>query len=395
MALENVVSAPSNPVKAPTSDVPESIPRDQWKRPRIRPYEGAPVPRSGWTRASTFGSYLEDQFGISRWRQAVVLWGAVRDRAISLAAKAVPTHTEAADKTTLYELADRAFEKADGSAAANVGTALHAVTERIDKGEVIEDLGEDRWAVEAYRERMAAFEIHLTETFVVCDEYEVAGTFDRLVSPRGRMTAPDGTVYGPGDRLVFDLKTSSTADYFGIKFAVQLLIYALGKIYDPATGKRTEHGADLRWALILHLPSGGSVAELYWVDLTRGRELAELAAKVRDARKIKALVVPAQPPVIELACATHGVHPGTVDCPSCAYSPREGEAHATPIFRKLTGAHEAHVARSASAGVLAEILAARSRDELKDVWTRNRDAWTDEHTEASKARLLVLEGASA
>jgi hypothetical protein len=40
------------------------------------------------------------------------------------------------------------------------------------------------------------------------------------------------------------------------------------------------------------MPQGGTVAELQWVDLERGRRLAALSHDVRDARKAKGLITP-------------------------------------------------------------------------------------------------------
>ena len=338
--LENASASPRNPTHRAAGDVPDEIPRDRWGRPKIQAPDGSYV--EPYTRASTLGGALEDQTNLGEWKKRVVAYGLARRRDLILAAASVETWDAPDDKKRLADIAEQAMQSAEAGAAATIGTALHALTDRLDRGLEIPDVGEDRYALQAYSATMRHFTVHAIEQFVVCDPLKSAGTADRVLSPKGIMFAPDGTRITPDDRLIDDTKTSSTADYFGIKFCVQEAVYAHGVPYAHGTGRydwpdgiapRTD------WGLIMHVPSGGSSAQLYWVNLRIGWELAELAVEVREWRKRKDLVVPAQLPV------------------------------------DLLGLIES---QPAGPGL---------RATFERLWTEHSTIWTAEHTEAVKRRL--------
>lgn len=285
---------PRNPAgRTADRDFPSDIPRDRWKRPLIA------VPgRDGlmaYTRASTLGGTLEDQFGLGQWRMRQVAVGLARRRDLVLEAASLRTGDLPADKKQLDSICERALEAAESSAKATIGTAIHALTDRMDSGEDVPDQAEFQPTLDAYAEIASHFTMHQIEAFVVWDAVRVAGTFDRLVAPKTTCIAPDGTPFGPEDRIVWDLKTSATADYFGIKFAVQLACYANAVPYSHEHGRSEwEVAPDTRWGIICHAPSGGDTATLHWVNLERGAELVHKAIDVREERKAKDLVVPWQ-----------------------------------------------------------------------------------------------------
>lgn len=355
MSLENAAAGPANPRHRREGDIPEAIPRDRWGRPKIM----LPGDTSGlgkaYTRASTLGGVLEDQTNLGEWKKRVVAYGLARRRDLILAAASCETWDGLDDKRRLAEIAEQAMQSAEAGAAATIGTALHALADRLDMGQEIPDIGEDRYALDAYAQLRSHFTVHAIEIFTVCDELEVAGTADRVLSPLGIMTAPDGTKIRPEDRLIDDLKTSSTADYFGIKFGVQEAVYSRGTPYEHGKG-RLDWPDGIRprqdWGLIMHVPSGGSSAQLYWVNLQLGWELARLAVSVREWRKRKDLVVPAELPRPEFV--EHG-----------DISPQIG-------LMKL---------------IQTEPAGPDLRDRLSALWSQNARVWTDQHTQAVKARL--------
>jgi hypothetical protein len=373
MALVRADQTPSNPVKAPAADVPSTILRDGWKRPLIVTPSGQV---EAYTRASTIGGVLEDQGGIAIWKMRNAMWAIGHNRALRIRAAAIPDTASSENKDLLKGLGSDALDFADTRAAADVGTALHALTERVDQGLPIPDLEEEQAAIDAYIEATRGrFAFHGTEQFVVCDEHQVAGTFDRIAAPLGDMETPGGTTIPAGSRMVWDLKTAASWRFFGIKFAAQLAAYANGQRYrgwhtlgdvDPRSCSTDERKAASRgerldwpdgiaprtdWALILHVPQGGPekegdpAAQLYWVDLTLGRELLELACVIQGWRKRKDLVVPADPPRV----------------------PRVDEAQG----------------RIAAAGTL---------HELETVWREYRDVWNDLLTARAGRRKLELAG---
>jgi hypothetical protein len=213
----------------------------------------------------------------------------------------VDTFSRREDKDELYEIVDKAQAFAESDQAANHGTALHSVFRRIAEGETLEHLvglgaidEEDVPACEAFRDAITRFVVVFAERRVVCDEAQTAGKYDIIVSPRRPMPVTDKAgkvvaVIMPGDMICVDNKTSSSADYFGEKFTVQLWTYANGRDYDQETGERTEVGVRKDWALILHIPSNapeGTVATWHWVDLSIGEHLVKVARSVLEGRKL-------------------------------------------------------------------------------------------------------------
>jgi hypothetical protein len=307
MALVKAQQTPPNPTHRRQGEPPVEMPRDRYGRPLVLPPDGG-KPRP-YTRASTLGGTLEDQTNLGEWKKRVVAYGLARRRDLILAAASIATWDGPTDKRALADIAEQAMQHAEAGAAAMIGTALHALTERIDRGEPIPDVGEDRHALNAYTDLMRNFTVHAIEAFGVCDEHEVAGTFDRLLSPKTEMTAPDGRVIGPDDAIVGDIKTAATNAFFGIKFAVQLAEYSHSVPYHPERGRGewpTGRGPSQDWGLIIHVPSGGNTADLYWVDLRAGRQLSDLAVTVREWRKRKGLVVAAPTPRSQMDAGLNG-----------------------------------------------------------------------------------------
>lgn len=283
------------------------VPRDQWQRPKIVRPGGAPGDHlkrgkwTGYTRASTLGGTLEDTFGLNAWRLRMSAVGIAQRPelilAINAAAKGGVDRQDA--KKRLDEITELGMQAAQASAKAHVGTAMHAYAEQIDMGHdpgyIPAEFAPD---LRAYTElTQPLFEYLHIEQFCVCDELQVAGTPDRVARLKRAMIAPDGQTIPRGARLITDQKTSQKMDFGGIKFAVQLATYSHSLAYDWQSVTRTPWSPDgdvrTDWGIIVHTPSGSGTASLYWVDLTRGWELAKLAVIVREWRKDKTLVLPA------------------------------------------------------------------------------------------------------
>ena len=339
-------------------EVPEKIPRDQYKRPLIPMPDRADGRRRAHTRSSTFGSVLEDTFGVDRWRRRMLVFGMGRRRDLQLEAAGVPDCESDASKDTLQTIVDRAHEASGADAKANLGTALHALTDQVDRGMKVGPQGEFDGALRVYVDLMAAFVVRMIEVFTVNDRWGTAGTFDRVVSPLGYLVAPDGTVFGPDDCLGVDLKTAASSRYFGVKFAVQLATYMCGQCYVEGRGRIGWPGLpsppSTKWGLILHLPSDPDLladAGWWWVDLEAGAELADLALQVRQAQRATGLIVAAKLPTAE--------HP-----------------------------HDA-----ARAIARLAIASADTVVDLETVWHRHRHTWDDLLTAEGKRRRAEIEAA--
>ena len=253
------------------------IPRDRWGRPLIDPPNGGkPIP---YTRVSTLAKTLDDKTALTDWK--------CRQTAIGLAARPdLVTKTKAVgdDKRALKEVVEEALSAAQSDRAANVGTALHAFTEKIDAGGDPADLvgHTDPLFLDlvAYREATSGLGMEAAELFVVCDELQAAGSFDRLVNVPGH------------GLMVADVKTGQHEPNYPHGVAQQIAIYANSTLYTPDQGRiaaLSDLGVRTDIGLLIHLPSESGRCDLYLIDLEHGWALAQTAVAVRQAYKTKPL----------------------------------------------------------------------------------------------------------
>lgn len=259
------------------------IPRDRWGRPMIMPPKG--TKRVAYRRTTTFVKCLDDQSGLMKWMSRQVAFGMGQRKDLVLAAAAA----DPADKKKIGEIADKAAEHAKGVAgdAAETGTALHSLTERIDRGLPLGVVPAEYQAdIEAYRQATESINFIDIETFRVHDEWKVAGTADRI-----------GIIHGRP--MIMDIKTGSID--FPHAMAMQLAMYARSLPYDIATDKRGTDAepVDLTRGVIIHLPAGQGRCDLYEIDIARGWGACLIAKQVWDWRGRKdltTLIDPTQEP---------------------------------------------------------------------------------------------------
>lgn len=259
------------PKPSPTPTV--EVSRDRYGRPLIIPPGGdKPV---GYARWSSYGDVLEDRYNLEKWKVRTAATG-LADRPDLLLAVAAAR----GNKRQLDDICEQALEAAKGSAAATTGTALHSLSELVDRDEPLPVLPPSAEAdLAAYRKATACLNVVAIEQFVVCDDPQAAGTFDRIVEHEGR-------------RYVADIKTGDVKWGIG-KIAVQLAGYSRSQVYDPATGERTPLDVDQSRALVIHLPQGQASCELIWVDIEEGWQGVLMAQQVRSWRKTsKGLTAP-------------------------------------------------------------------------------------------------------
>lgn len=245
------------------------VPRDRYGRPMVIPPGGGKP--TAYRRVTTFIDVLDDRFALEAWKQRQVAHGmAARSDLVLKAASA------AGDKATLNEVVKAANEAAGSSQAATTGTALHAITEQLDRGEDPLIPPSSQPDVDAYRNVTKDMAMHLIEVFVVHDELKVGGTFDRIVEL-------DGT------RYVADIKTGKI-DWGASKIAMQLALYANSQHYDPGNGRRSPLDVDTTRGLVIHLPAGAGECSLHWADLTLGWTGVQIAKDVWDWRGLSGLL---------------------------------------------------------------------------------------------------------
>lgn len=261
------------------------------RAPNGRPYIRAVDPGTGevlvkevtYTRVTKYIDCIDENALLQKWER----------RQFALGFAAFPEHFAAQvmqwqhSREELDKVCYKAKERAGGDDSREIGTAVHALTERHDRNLPLGvippyyqgDLG-------AWVDATRYFEMVRIEEMMVNDTLQTAGTPDRIV--RYLPCAVCGrTLY------VLDLKTGRVDHYTELQQAMQLGLYANSDFYDLATGVRTKHDDICRdKAVVVHLPAGTGRAETQWVDIATGWEtVRDVVPLVRAARRISGLLV--------------------------------------------------------------------------------------------------------
>lgn len=335
------------PVEVPATDVP----RDRWGRPLIAPPGGGkPV---AYTRASKFAGILDDTYNLEKWKQRQVAYGLSLRKDLQLRVVSIGPEpnkfTEEAEhkrwKRQLDEVCEAAMDAAGSSTAAITGTALHALTDRIDRGLDVGHVPPEYLPhLRAYEQATACLTAIHIERFVVCDELKVAGTFDRLVKLDGH------------DKLLIADTKSGNTEYVH-KIAVQEAVYSRGQLYNHETQTRASLGdVDQDLALIIALHAGRGTCDLIWVNIAAGWEAAQGSRWALEWRRRRNLSRP---------------YDGPRTTPTAAENARDLTAEAR-------------------AALDVAIPQARSEDELDRLWRAAGNQWTEQHTAMARARMAEL-----
>ncbi|MPZ74008.1 MAG: hypothetical protein GEU74_12395 [Nitriliruptorales bacterium] len=237
----------------------QEVPRDRWGRPLVRDLDtGKLIP---YRRATTFIDVLEDKFALNLWSQRMVATGLASRPDLLMKAAAA-----GGDKKELNQVVEAAREAGGASQAATTGSALHSLTEQLDRGQEPLIPPSAQLDIDAYTAATKHMTMRDIEVFVVDDQRKVGGTFDRVVEL-------DDVAY------VADLKTGKI-DYGQSKIAMQLAVYAGSHRYDPATGERSPLDVNQDRGLVIHLPAGAGECTLHWAALDQGREGLAIAEQV-------------------------------------------------------------------------------------------------------------------
>lgn len=249
-----------------------------------------PDPSTGrpalFTRVTTGAHALEDTSGLDRWKMGNVVLGLKDQPELldSLDLFADPAQV----RKDVRHVADKASEVAGADQASELGTAIHAWTEAVERdGLALEDVpGQFRSYVEAYLHALSAAGVStvpgMVERIVYNSSTGWVGTLDRIYQ------LADGT------RVIGDVKTSKTLDYSYLSFATQLACYASADYMLSLDGKRWEDMPPVgnMYGVIAHVPSNRpGHCELVTMDLNAGMQALELAHQVILARRTSKLDV--------------------------------------------------------------------------------------------------------
>lgn len=336
------------------------IPRDWRERPLVVPPEGGKaVP---YTRCTTFIDALEDSYNLTQYRRRMVAVGmALRSdlvlRATSLGAQPSKLLNDGADykewKKEMDAVCDRAATAASAEAKSIVGTSLHALTDRLDRGQDVGPVPAPYLPhLKAYEAATARFTAVHIERFLVNDELKVGGTADRILK-----------IDGHPKLVVADTKTGDVS--FGLgKICMQIALYAHSVMYNHETRQRIPIGdVDLDRGIVIALNAETGVCEPLWVDLRAGWEDVQLAAQVRAARGRKNLSMPYR-----------GIHEAALP-----FRPTVAEENARDLTAEAKAALEVGIRNAASF------------EELVQLWTVAGNQWQDCHTQMASARKAELQ----
>ena len=257
----------------------DNVRRDQWGRYLVVPPGGGRP--TGYTRVTTVAKALDGGGGLAAWKASMAAAGIIMRRGLRARWEALlalyagdPWYASEASKAECKALVEDCAAVGGANDRREVGSALHAITALADSGRALPHLTEETERdLEAYHRGLAAAGITIVggqiEQIVVLDEYQVAGTFDRLA-----------TVPGFELPLIADLKTGASLDYSWQPFAVQLAAYAHGDaiyVQGPAAdGSKDQRLAmppvDQDFGLVFWLNAGSGAFEIYLVDLRSGWE---------------------------------------------------------------------------------------------------------------------------
>ena len=324
-----------------------TITRDRYGRPVVIPPNGGKG--VAYTRCTTYIDVLDDKYNLQQWEKRMVALGLASRPDLLLS---VSAHKD--DKKALNRICDDAKEAAAASAAATTGTALHALTELVDRGQDLPVLPEQAVAdLEAYKAATVDLKAVHIERFTVHDHLRIGGTPDRIVE------------YG-GERYIADIKTGSI-EYGVLKIAMQLAVYAASQLYDITSGERTPHGASLNRGIVIHLPAGTGTCTLHWVDIEVGSQAVQVARQVREqrTRTFKDLTAPF----------------GLPERPSLRLQKQD---------EVKTEARE----RVAVEQLERMIRACPTSDDVRALWAAHEDEWSAQLTEVARGHIASLPAAS-
>jgi len=236
------------------------------------------------SRPSGWGKVLDDENALVNWKIDTAIKGVAQDEALRARAMAVKDD----DRSTKSSIREAAIQAGRGNQASDIGTALHAMSERWEQEPDFDPGSPYRESLEAYSKEMErlALATELFEYHVVNLEYRAAGTCDRLYRLTKPLMTPKGEMLDVGTLIVGDLKTGKKLDFSLPGYTVQMALYAQGEMYDVVSDQfRPTPPINQDWGLLVHMPADKAECNIQWIDLAVGNYGAYLVHEIRGWRK--------------------------------------------------------------------------------------------------------------
>lgn len=330
----------------------QEVRRDQYDRPLILAPDG--MSESPYTRASTLAKTLDDNTALGEWKARMTAKGVATNPDLIASYAALDVEFKARE---IAEVQDMIEEAGDAAALRERldELKLEAKAER-KRARELQEMAMERAGSSRRRELGTALhrftELHDKGTPAPYVPEDLRKTLDAYVRATSHIqwvayekflvndelkaagTADRFGVASTGDgrARVYDVKTGRV-DYGALSFAIQLAVYAGGVEYDPRTYQRTPlpFEVDMETGVIIHLDPIAQTCNLYEVDIKVGRRAAHAANFVREWRKVK---MPAD--------------------------------------------------------IISAILSARTREELNEIYAKNKRRWTERESRAATQRAREL-----
>jgi len=231
-----------------------------------------------FTRTTTIAGSLSSGFGLGVWTKYRAAWGVAQRDDLIARLRAVPVD----DKDTLKEVCQTAETVAGVESGSNWGTACHAVLQRVDMGEPIENIHPYfHVLVHNYQAELARHGLVAIPQYVerVCRNtiFDCAGKFDNIYAEQC------------GRQVVGDKKTKGDPDADVMSVEMQEAIYANASlIMDYETGQY-EPMPDVRkdYAIMVHIDQDTFEVNIHTVDIETGWAAVRVAMEMRELRKRK------------------------------------------------------------------------------------------------------------
>lgn len=231
----------------------------------------------------------DDTQFLDKWNLRNVAVGIVKSKTIF---ESVAAHHD--DKNKLDQLCEQAAVVAGGKEAAERGTTIHRVAERVDKAEDVVETEYAKMIRENWLKALADAGLsvvpELTERCVVYPDKLICGKLDRI------FRREDGTL------VLADLKSGQRAIEFPHSIAIQLALYAnaplLAAPWEGIDGTTEQFDPlpqelDRRVGLIVHMPDPEKPAQIYEVNIVAGQRIVDQAIwPIIDWRKRRDLTRP-------------------------------------------------------------------------------------------------------